>query len=243
MPVEDSSSDVEQPDENVLAVNAVNPIASPDEGPVNDEETHTEDRVGCKALPYCDGVMVVAISLSCGALFLSMAQSFFGILGIIAFFLTIVNCCFTTNRLGMISAAIIQSCLAGVYLVHASKESQKCDPSKYRYFPCNVSTLFLGCALWFVSGTLIFYFVFSGRIDEFHKDDNSHGREATNGTIEAYAFPEPVIPDESLSEEDEEDSDDDSEDSVPLTPATPVERQQQGTIAYLPNGNEDTFLR
>ena len=54
MPVEDSSSDVEQPDENVLAVNAVNPIASPDEGPVNDEETHTEDRVGCKALPYCD---------------------------------------------------------------------------------------------------------------------------------------------------------------------------------------------
>lgn len=189
--------------------------------------------------------MVVALSLSCVALFLSMAQSFFGILGIIAFFLTILNCCFTTNRFGMISAAIIQSCLAGIFLVHASKESQKCDPSKYRYFPCNSSTLFIGCALWFVSGSLIFYFVFSGRIDEFHKDDDtSQGREATNGTIEAYAFPEPVIPDESSSEEeDEEESDDDSEDSVPMTPATPVERQQQGTIAYLPNGNEDTFSR
>ena len=177
------------------------------------------------------------MSLLCGALFLSMAQSFFGILGIIAFFLTIVNCCFTTNRFGMISAAIIQSCLAGVYLIHASKESQKCDPAKYRYFPCNISTLFIGCALWFVSGTLIFYFVFSGRIDEFHKDNDN------SGTIEAYAFPEPVIPEESSSEEDEDDNDDDSEDSVPLTPATPVERQQQGTIAYLPNGNQDTFLR
>ena len=39
--------DVEQPDENVLAVN---PIAPPPEGPVDDDEAPAEDRVGCKAL-------------------------------------------------------------------------------------------------------------------------------------------------------------------------------------------------
>ena len=50
MPVEDSdsssSSDAEQPDVNV----SVNPITPPYEGPVDDQETPAEDRVGCKAL-------------------------------------------------------------------------------------------------------------------------------------------------------------------------------------------------
>lgn len=207
--------------------------------------------------------MIAAIILAAIALSLSLVQVVFGILGIASFFITIVNCFCATSRFGLLAAAIVECSISGLFLVHSIGSLRSCDPETFRYLPCETWALFTASALWFLSGSLIFYFVFSGRIARYHKQGLAIEAFASAVEMTRQSEEDPPQPDENedggegvtegegegqsentnvnTSDVQIEGTDEKQDVSVPFTPATPVDRLETGTIAYLPNGNRDLY--
>jgi hypothetical protein len=207
--------------------------------------------------------MIAAVILAAIALSLSLVQFLFGILGIASFFVTIVNCFCATSRFGLLAAAIIECSISGIFLVHSIGSLRSCDPETFRYLPCETWALFTASALWFLSGSLIFYFVFSGRIARYHKQGSEIEAFAAAVEMTRQSEEDPPQPDEeddggegvtegegegqsentnvNTSDVQIEDTDEKQDDSVPFTPATRVDQLGTGTIAYLPNGNRDPY--
>lgn len=186
--------------------------------------------------------MSVAMVLAIVALTLSMAQFFFGILGLMAFLITTLNFClvYKTRRIGMLAAAVFECCISGIFLVHAFGIDSTCDPTSFRYLPCETWPLYTAAALWLISGTIIFYFVFSGRLEHYQKPEAPPMPEAYAQQI---IMPESSDEEDSSLGSDESSNEESEEEPAPMTPATPVDNVEEGTIAYLPNGREDHFDR
>lgn len=99
--------------------------------------------------------------------------------------------------MGLITSGILECSYGVLCLVHILDIVSECDPDTFRFFPCDVIVLVVTAGLWLISGILILYFVFSGRVRE-------HIKEGLD--IEAVATP--VV---SSDEEDEEMAADDPE--------------------------------
>jgi len=72
--------------------------------------------------------------------------------------------------MGLIAAGILECAYSVLCLVHLFEFVSYCDPNTFRYFPCNLFILALSAGLWLISGTLILYFVFSGRVRQYIKE-------------------------------------------------------------------------
>ncbi|CAJ1930835.1 unnamed protein product [Cylindrotheca closterium] len=137
------------------------------------EQIDDERKISMKMIcPYCDVVFIIAVLISIAALVMSLLQAIYGVLAVMVFIITLANCFFhsKTKRLGMILAGILEFSMGGICVLRLLHIEDQCDPDTIRYLPCSMLTLAITAGLWMLSGLLILYFVYSGRVGEYIKE-------------------------------------------------------------------------